>query len=296
MTQSPDHPELRFVEAAGYTVGRPDGPPLWLIVHTMEAGESSTRAENTAAYFANPGDGRQVSAHYCWDNDSGIQCVRLRDSAWTVGNRQGNNRGINHEFAGFAGQTPAQWGDAYSQAMLRRAAPYFRSDAIRYGIPLRRCSVTDLRAFRPGVTSHNDLRLAFDITTHTDPGPNFPWTWFINLLNEEDDMTAEEVWAVQFRDYVADEAGNRPPITTAQALYSARSDAFNAHAQTEALQDDMIAVKADLAELKARPPVESAPVDQVALQAAVAAAMTDPATLAAIANAVNDDAAARGAE
>lgn len=187
MVSSPDHPELPFVEAAGYRKGRPDGPPLWLVIHTMEAQESSTTAENTAAYFANPSDGRSVSSHYCCDNNSIVQCVLLQDVAWTVGNTPGNNRGINWEFAGFANQTPPQWGDAYSTAMLTRAAPYFRSDAARYNIPLRRCTVPDLRAFRPGVTSHNDLRLAFNITTHTDPGPNFPWTWFINLLNEEDD-------------------------------------------------------------------------------------------------------------
>ena len=188
MVASPDHPELPFVEAAGYTNGRPDGPPLWLVIHTMEAQEASTTAENTANYFANPGDGRQVSAHYCCDNNSIVQCVELADSAWTVGNTPGNHRGINFEFAGFAGQTPAQWGDAYSTAMLERVAPYFRSDAARYNIPLRRCSVSDLEAFRPGVTSHNDLRLAFGVTTHTDPGPNFPWSWFINLLNGEQDV------------------------------------------------------------------------------------------------------------
>lgn len=174
------------MEAAGFTNGRPDGPPLWLVVHTMEAQESSTTAENTAAYFANPGDGRNVSAHYCCDNNSIVQCVRLKDSAWTVGNRPGNNRGINFEFAGFASQSGAQWGDAYSTMMLERVAPIMRSDAAKYAIPLRRCSVNDLKNFRPGVTSHNDLRLAFGVTTHTDPGPNFPWTWFINLLNGED--------------------------------------------------------------------------------------------------------------
>ena len=200
MVASPDHSELPFVEAAGYTNGRPDGPPLWLIVHTMEAQEASTTAENTANYFADPGDGRQVSAHYCCDNNSIVQCVELSDSAWTVGNRPGNNRGINFEFAGFANQTPPQWGDAYSTAMLERAAPYFRSDAARYNIPLRRCSVSDLEAFRPGVTSHNDLRLAFGVTTHTDPGPNFPWEWFIDLLNGQVEEMADTWYLVQSAD------------------------------------------------------------------------------------------------
>jgi hypothetical protein len=40
--------------------------------------------------------------------------------------------------------------------------------------------------FRPGITSHTDLRLAFGGTTHTDPGPNFPWDVFMDILTEED--------------------------------------------------------------------------------------------------------------
>lgn len=200
MAASPDHPELSFVEAAGYSHGRPDGPPLWLVIHTMEAQEASTTAENTANYFANPSDGRQVSAHYCCDNNSIVQCVLLKDVAWTVGNTPGNNRGINYEFAGFASQTGAQWGDAYTQAMLKRVVPYFQADGERYGIPMQRCSVNDLKAFKKGVTSHNDLRLAFGVTTHTDPGPNFPWTWFIDLLNGEVADVADAWYSIQSAD------------------------------------------------------------------------------------------------
>ena len=35
MAKSPDHPELNFVQASGYTKGRPDGPPLWIVWHSM---------------------------------------------------------------------------------------------------------------------------------------------------------------------------------------------------------------------------------------------------------------------
>ena len=182
MAQSPDHPELRFVQASGYTRGRPDGPPLFLVAHTMEAAESSTQAENTAAYFASGAGGRSVSSHYCVDDNSIIQCVRLGDVAWTVGNRPGNNRGINWEFTGFARQTAPQWGDAFSMAMLARAAPYWAADAKRFGIPIERRTVDELKAFKPGLTTHNDLRLAFGGTTHTDPGPNFPWSSFISMI------------------------------------------------------------------------------------------------------------------
>lgn len=189
---SHEHPELEFIEAAEYGVGRPDGPPLWIVVHDMEASETATRAENTALYFADLPDGRVVSSHYTADSNSVVQCVRLKDRAYTVGNRPGNNRGINWEFAGFASQTREQWLDPYGVAMFEQARPIIRADAATYGIPLRRCTVADLTAFRPGVTSHNDLRLAFEGTTHTDPGPNFPWDYFMDLINKGDDGEDED--------------------------------------------------------------------------------------------------------
>jgi len=188
MATSNDHPGLPFVQAAGYTAGRPDGKPLWIVIHDMEASETPTRAESTAAYFANPGDGRNVSSHYCVDSNSVVQCVDLDDSAWTVGNRPGNNRGINWELSGFASQSKGQWLDDFGWAMFAQMAPLVRSDGKRFGIPLERRTVAELQAFKPGITSHNDLRLAFSGTTHTDPGPNFPWAEFLAVMNGEVDV------------------------------------------------------------------------------------------------------------
>ena len=182
---SPDHPELKFVQAKSYAKGRPDGPPLWIVVHDMEASETRTRAENTAQYFATLPDGRSVSSHYCADNDSVVQCVKLGDTAFTVGNRKGNYRGINWEFSGFASQTREQWLDPFGVAMFAQAAPYIIKDAAEYGIPLVRRTIPELQAMKPGVTSHNDLGKAFGGTTHTDPGPNFPWDYFMALLTDD---------------------------------------------------------------------------------------------------------------
>lgn len=183
MANSPDHPLLTFVQAKGYGTGRSRNvSPIWIVVHDMEAGEYSGRAESTAAYFANPGDGRQVSSHYTVDNDSVIQCVLLKDTAWTVGNAPGNNKGINWELSGFARQTREEWLDDFGLAMFRQMAPYVRSDAARYGIPLEHITVKDLLSGKPGITSHNDLRVAFGGTTHTDPGANFPWDVFMTIM------------------------------------------------------------------------------------------------------------------
>jgi N-acetylmuramoyl-L-alanine amidase len=213
MATSPDHPSLQFVQAKGYTKGRADGPPLWVVIHDMEASETPTRAESTAAYFQSPSDGRNVSSHYCVDDNSVVQCVLLSDVAWTVGNRPGNYRGINWELAGFASQTREQWLDTYGTNMFNQMMPIMRADMTEYGIPATRCTIDDLKAFKKGITSHNDLRVAFGGTTHTDPGSNFPWDYFMDLLKGED-MTPEQALSLErIESYVFWETlGQRDPI------------------------------------------------------------------------------------
>ena len=183
-----DHADVPFLQAAKYARGRADGPPLWIVVHTMQEDELGDTAENVANYFAFHTGTRSVSAHYTIDNNSTVQCVRLADTAWTVGNRPGNNRGINYELAGFAEQTRAQWADAYSTSMLRRFAEVARRDMARYDIPARWCTDDDLRARRPGLTTHAQLGEVFGGTTHWDPGTNFPFDGFLSLIGEELDV------------------------------------------------------------------------------------------------------------
>jgi hypothetical protein len=187
-----DWPDIPFLQAADYTPGRPDGPPLWIVVHTMEEEELSDTAEAVARYFASGSGDRSVSSHYTVDADSAVQCVRLGDVAWTVGNRAGNYRGINYELAGTASQTAAQWADAYSQSMLRRFAAIARRDMAKFGIPARWCSIDALKSRLPGLTTHNDLRVAFGGTTHTDPGPAFPFAQVLQMITGEDDMLTEQ--------------------------------------------------------------------------------------------------------
>lgn len=198
MATSNDHPGLPFVQAQGYTRGRPDGPPLWQVIHDMEASEHSLRAESTAAYFANPGDGRSVSAHFCVDDNSVVQCVDEDDSAWTVGNRPGNYRGVNWELSGFARQTHSEWLDPFGVAMFDQLVPIMAASMRRWGIPNRWCTVGDLQARRPGLTTHNDLRLAFNITTHTDPGAGFPRNYLQQLLEAVLNPQPEAPMAVLF--------------------------------------------------------------------------------------------------
>lgn len=167
-----------FVQAHAYTRGPRRGPVTLVVIHDMEAPETSKTAENVARYFAAPTTG--ASAHYCLDNDSTVQCVLERDIAWHAPGA--NNNGIGIELAGYAKQTAAEWADPFSSAMLRRAALLTADICKRHGIPARFVDAVGLKAGKSGITMHRDVTAAFRKSTHQDPGPNFPIADFVRQV------------------------------------------------------------------------------------------------------------------
>jgi N-acetylmuramoyl-L-alanine amidase len=156
--------------------------PVTLIgIHTMEAPESASTAEDVANYFKNPSV--QASAHWCVDNNSRVRCVNDEDSAWTM--PPTNNYSLNVEIAGYAAQTPAQWEDAYSKAALEIAALCCAEWVKKYGIPVRRLNATQIAEKQKGFAGHVDVNAVFRASDHTDPGPNFPWDYFLGRVNAQ---------------------------------------------------------------------------------------------------------------
>ncbi|MDH4347067.1 MAG: N-acetylmuramoyl-L-alanine amidase [Thermoleophilia bacterium] len=149
-----------------------------VVMHTMEAAERLDTAEVVARWFARPD--AEVSAHYCVDADSIVQCVREQDIAWHA--RGGNDHSIGIELAGYAGQGPKGWDDDYSWAVLERASALVADLCRRHDVPVRRLRADDLRARRRGLTGHADVSAAFGRSTHWDPGPDFPWRRFLRLI------------------------------------------------------------------------------------------------------------------
>lgn len=185
---SPDHSFIKFLRAKGFTSGRPLGRPIWHVVHDMEAPETFTRAEQTAEYFYDGAGGRSVSSTYCHDADSTVQSVLLRDSAWTVGNTEGNALGINHEYAGYARQNQGDWLDDFGRRMFAVSRRVIVPDCAEFGIPFRWLSDTEVRAKRPGFTSHVQLGRVFGGSDHTDPGPGFPYVEYMKIMIGVDSM------------------------------------------------------------------------------------------------------------
>lgn len=176
---SVDLDHIPFVQAATYRSGRGGYSIMGITLHDMEAPELAGTAESVARFFQHPP--HPASAHYCVDADSIVQCVKDSDQAAHAPGV--NQRHIGIEQAGYASQTPTQWKDPYSWAMLQLCAELVAKKCKDYGIPVVFLSVADLKAGRfAGITTHNNVSLAFRKSTHTDPGPSYPIEAFMAMV------------------------------------------------------------------------------------------------------------------
>lgn len=176
----PDLPPIRLIRATNFTRVPASAPRVVrkVVIHSAETGEHPLVAENIAAGSARP-DAPETSWHYAVDSDSIVQSVLETDVAWHA---PGANRdGIGIELAGRARQTLDDWSDAYSRAMLILAANLTAHILARHRLPARLLHADDLRAdpSASGITYHHAVSVAFRKSTHTDPGPGFPWVGFL---------------------------------------------------------------------------------------------------------------------
>lgn len=158
-------------------LGRNGIKPNLIAVHTMEAPEGPNTAENVANYFKTV----NASSHWCHDNNSRVRVVNDQDTAWTLPGA--NNRSLNLELAGYAKQTAADWADAYSIDLLEGAALSAAEWVIKYGIPIRHLTEAQIAAGLPGFVGHVDVNRVYKQSSHWDPGPGFPWDYFLNRVH-----------------------------------------------------------------------------------------------------------------
>jgi len=182
-----------YVQAVNYTPAAGRAIDL-VVIHTMEAPEKPGTARGVAQWFASK-DAPKASAHYCIDDATTIQCVREQDVAWAAPGS--NHNGVHLEHAGYASQTPSQWDDVYSRAVLERSAVLCARICERHHIPVIYVDAEGLLRGERGVTTHAQVTKACSLaktrnartspfykakTTHTDPGPNFPMVSYLGTV------------------------------------------------------------------------------------------------------------------
>lgn len=169
-----------------------------VVVHAMEAQEKPNTAENVAEYFrTHPGyvivGNRKItskpSAHLCVDSDSIIQCVLDNNVAHAA---PGVNRdGIHIEHAGYAKQSRLDWLDPYGVLMLNLSANAAAQYCLKYGIPIVHLTDEQLRAGQKGLIGHVQATHVYKPNAgHQDPGPDFPWDFYLERVTSFRDKLA----------------------------------------------------------------------------------------------------------
>ncbi len=159
--QAADYPGAIWNAAStsNYRVGRTAAIST-IVIHVTQGSYAGT-----ISWFKNPS--AQVSAHYVVRSSDGqiTQMVAEKDTAWHARDANPYSVGIEHE--GFVDQP--SW---FTDAMYRASATLTRNIADRRGIPKDRAHIKG-HSEMPG----ND---------HTDPGPNWNWNYYIQLVNGGD--------------------------------------------------------------------------------------------------------------
>ena len=158
-----------------------------IVIHSMEFPEKGDTAESCAKMFQDPRDDkgkpRPASAHLCIDNNSIVQSVL--DNNIPAAAPGANSDGIHLELAGFARQTEAEWLDAYGVLLLNNAAEAAGQYCLKYDIPVKRLTNQELAKVKnKGFVSHAQVSEVFKRSDHTDPGPGFPWQFFLQRVEQ----------------------------------------------------------------------------------------------------------------
>lgn len=163
------------------------------------AASAAGQAAGTARYFAQGSGGRNASAHYVVDVAAEFHTVADDVKAYHAPPNAGS---VGIEICGRAKYSREQWLSAQVWPAVARAAARTRELCDRHGVPRTRVGPSQLKAGAAGVCGHIDVSLAWHETTHTDPGPGFPWDKFMEAVggasstpttpDEEDDMFTDE--------------------------------------------------------------------------------------------------------
>lgn len=170
-------PSPEFIKARYF-----GGPqvPMAIVIHGTVSRDDAGTARDIAKWWQDPPI--KTSAHYTVDPKEVIQSVHDHAVAYHCGS---NSNCIGVELCDEQTGPASRWADADSTAILKRAARLVAELCLAYGIEAKRPTIAELKSKgKHGVYGHNDSRLAFGGTTHTDPR-DFPWDKFMKMVQDE---------------------------------------------------------------------------------------------------------------
>lgn len=247
---------------AAHDDGTGNAPPSRVVIHAtcpnigypMASGPGT--ALGTARYFATAAAGG--SAHYVCDGGEEQHCVPDDVIAWHA---PPNSHSIGIEICAEGGDYPksysrAQWlSDAVWPGVLRAAARA-RELCLRYNIPVVKLTPADLLAGKHGICGHVDVSHAYAQSSHSDPGPAFPWNEFMAAVTQ-----SQGAAEVQLSDRLPNLFTGDPKDTLSVGETMAWGTAHGANARDRATEARdaaratglaLAAMRADVADLKAQ--------------------------------------------
>lgn len=155
--------------------------PRAIVIHGTVSPDRPGTARSIAAWWHGQ-TSPLTSAHYIVDPRDVIQCVPDHNEAYHCGYNHGS---IGVELCDEEQGPASRWADENSRDIRDRAALLVAQLCLAYDIEPVRPSIAELKAKGPhGIYGHNDSRLAFGNTTHSDP-VDFPWDSFLKDVREE---------------------------------------------------------------------------------------------------------------
>lgn len=175
------------------------GVPTSVVIHCNGTGFP---ALNTANFFHSPPTPDSVgSAQAVADDIHGYTCVP--DDAIANGAPPLNQEGLHIEQPGRLDWSRTTW--LSHDRQLRRVAYHVAQWCRKYDIPVVWLTVQDLKTKgekAKGITSHNNVSLAFGQSNHGDPGQSFPLDVFMAYVEMYYDGGDDMAFTQEQEDYL----------------------------------------------------------------------------------------------
>lgn len=159
-----------------------------IVIHTVGGGGDGNKA---VRHFQNRHSGIQTSVHFVILPGGNV--VQMLDPTKRGTHTAGMNHksiGIEHSAPGASGPDAAFWNSDLGQKQLKSSAKLVKWLKGKYNIPIRHAAISNSRPQEKGVVGHSEVDSRTDpahsrhAERHHDPGSDFPWTQYIQMIKD----------------------------------------------------------------------------------------------------------------